>query len=246
MDNNDLLFLSGNDIPFYSAQLVIHQPTIKEIAFISEEAFFMGCELINFSKNSLPEKDKLNLEDKSNFDILIAILRERNAVMQRNKDCVEMVLALLFPDYTIKWNMKNIELKREGEGESHFINDENFEDFKKIFNQMFSFKKDETQDYNPKGDLANQIAEKLRARHQKLAETKNENKKIDILSRYISILAVGEQKDINSLLQYTVYQLFDEFERYQLKLGYDIYIEAKMAGAKDLKEVEDWMKDIHS
>ena len=102
MDNNDLLFLSGNDIPFYSAQLVIHQPTIKEIAFISEEAFFMGCELINFSKNSLPEKDKLNLEDKSNFDILIAILRERNAVMQRNKDCVEMVLALLFPDYTIK------------------------------------------------------------------------------------------------------------------------------------------------
>ena len=135
--------------------------------------------------------------------------------------------------------MKNIELKREGEGESHFINDENFEDFKKIFNQMFSFKKDETQDYNPKGDLANQIAEKLRARHQKLAETKNENKKIDILSRYVSILAVGEQKDINSLLQYTVYQLFDEFERYQLKLGYDIYIEAKMAGAKDLKEVED-------
>ena len=135
--------------------------------------------------------------------------------------------------------MKNIELKREGEAESHFINDENFEDFKKIFNQMFSFKKDETHDYNPGGDLANKIAEKLKARHQKLAETKNENKKIDILSRYISILAVGEQKDMNSLLQYTIYQLFDEFERYQLKVGYDIYIQAKMAGAKDLKEVED-------
>jgi hypothetical protein len=29
-------------------------------------------------------------------------------------------------------------------------------------------------------------------------------------------------------------------------MSYDIYIQAKMAGAKDLKEVEDWMKDIHS
>ena len=246
MNNNDLLLLSGNDIPFVKAQIVIHQPTIKEIAFIGEESFFIGCELINFSKNNLLEKDRMNLEDKSNFDILIAILREQNAVMRRNKDCVEMVLALLFPDYMIKLNDKNIELKKEDEVESHFINDENFEDFKKIFNQMFAFKKDEIQDYNPSGDLASQIAEKLRARHQKLAEAKHENQKIDILSRYISILAVGECKDINSLFQYTVYQLFDEFERYQLKISYDMNIQARMAGAKDLEEVENWMKDIHS
>jgi hypothetical protein len=26
----------------------------------------------------------------------------------------------------------------------------------------------------------------------------------------------------------------------------DIYIQASMAGAQDLKEVEDWMKNIHS
>ena len=40
--NNDLLLLSGNDIPFVGAQLTIHQPTIKEIAYIGEEAFY-GC-----------------------------------------------------------------------------------------------------------------------------------------------------------------------------------------------------------
>jgi hypothetical protein len=28
-------------------------------------------------------------------------------------------------------------------------------------------------------------------------------------------------------------------------MGYDIYLKAKMAGAKDMKEPEDWMKDIH-
>ena len=241
---NELLLLSGNDIPFIEAQITIHQPTIKEIAYIGEEAFFTGCELINFSKNILPEEDKVNLENKTNFDILIAILRERNAVMQRNRNCVEMVLALIFPWYTIDINNDGIVLEKEEE--RHLINNDNFEAFKTIFNMMFSFSREETRDYNPSGGLAKQIAEKFKQRHQKLAELKEGKKKIDILSRYVSILAVGEHKDMNSLLNLSVYQLFDEFERFKLKMSYDIYFQAKMAGAKDLKEVEDWMKDIHS
>ena len=73
-----------------------------------------------------------------------------------------------------------------------------------------------------------------------------ESNKISILSRYISILAVGQSKDINSLMQYTVYQLYDEFKRFELKQNYDIYFNAKLAGAKDLDEVDNWMKDLHS
>ena len=242
--DNDLLLLSGNDIPFMEAQITIHQPTIKEIAYIGEEMFFTGCELINFSKNILSEEDKMNLEDKTNFDILIAILKERNAVMQKNRNCVEMVLALIFPYYTIEISNDSIILEKDEE--SHSINNDNFESFKLIFNQMFAFSRDNTRDYNPSGEIAKRIAEKLQKRHQKLAELNEGKKKIDILSRYISILAVGEQKDINSLLNLSVYQLFDDFERFKLKMNYDIYFQAKMAGAKDLKEVEDWMKDIHS
>lgn len=242
--DNELLLLSGNDIPFIEAQITIHQPTIKEIAYIGEEAFFTGCELINFSKNILSEQDKMNLEDKTNFDILIAILRERNAVMQKNRNCVEMVLALIFPWYTI--NISNDGIVLEKEEERHLINNDNFEAFKVIFNSMFSFSREETRDYNPSGDLARQIAEKFKKRQQKLSELKENKKKIDILSRYVSILAIGEHKDMNSLLNLSVYQLYDEFERFKLKMNYDIYFQAKMAGAKDLKEVEDWMKDIHS
>ncbi len=47
-------------------------------------------------------------------------------------------------------------------------------------------------------------------------------------------------------MQYTVYQLFDEFERFRMKQDFDVYIQAKMAGAKDLEEVKNWMEDIHS
>ena len=242
---NDLLLLSGNDIPFVPAQITIHQPTIKEIAYLGEEAFFTGCQLLNFSKNLLSEEDKLNLENTSNFDILIAILREQNAVMQKNRNCVDMVLALIFPEYEISFEKDCIKLKKENE--EHKIDNSNYEEFKSVIGSVFSFgnSKDSKPDFNPSGDLAKKIAEKLNKRHQKLAEVKP-TQKVDILSRYVSILSVGEQKDMNALLNYTTYQLFDEFKRYELKMGHDIYVQAKMAGAKDLKEVEDWMQDIHS
>ncbi len=245
---NDLLLLSGNDIPFIEAGLVLHQPTIKEIGYIGESCFFTGLEMLNFSKNILPEEDKIHLESQSNFDILIAILREqKNAVMQKNRNCVLMVLALIFPLYSISFSLNAIEFKKDNEEETHYINNSNFDEFQNIISQMFDYEKSEAQDYNPGGDMAKKIADKLKKRHQRLAKAKgNENKKLAIFSRYVSILAVGEQKDINSLLNYTVYQLYDEFKRYELKIGYDIYIQAKMAGAKDLKEVDDWMKDIHS
>lgn len=244
---DSLLLLSGNDIPFYEARIAIHQPTLKEIGYIGEENFFTGCEMFNFSKDLLSEEDRNNLSNNTDFDILIAILKERNAVMQKNRDCVEMVLALLFPEYSFTIDRNGINLKKHNEEEIHTINNDNFEQFKIIINSMFSYKKDKTTDLNPAGNLASKIAEKLRKRHQKLNQLKSNNvNKIDVLSRYVSILAVGQQKDINSLLNYTIYQLFDEFERYQLKISYDIFIQAKMAGAKDLKDVDDWMKDVHS
>ena len=133
---SDLQLLSGNDIPFPAAQITIHQPTIKEIGLIGEEEFFTGQQILTFSKDILTEEDKMNLEDKTNFDILIAILRERNAVMQKNRNCVEMVLALIFPWYTI--NISNDGIVLEKEEERHLINNDNFEAFKVIFNSMFS------------------------------------------------------------------------------------------------------------
>ena len=89
------------------------------------------------------------------------------------------------------------------------------------------------------------VAEKLKKRQQKLAEMKGEQK-VNLFGRYVSILTVGLQKDMNELMQYTVYQIMDEFERFRMKQDFDIYIQAKMAGAKDLEEVKNWMEDIHS
>lgn len=242
---NELLLLSGNDIPFEEAQVVIHQPTLKEIAFIGEEAFYSGCGILNFSKDNLKEEDRINLSNKTNFEILMSMVMDNShPELMKNKVYMEMLLGLLFPSCQIKIYPHSIYLKNE-DG-IHSINSENFEKFKEILTAIFCLKgRGESQDYNPGGDLAKKIADKLKKRHQKLAELQGEQK-IAILSRYISILAVGEKKNINDLMNYTVYQLFDEFDRFELKEQFDLYTRAQLAGARDLKEVENWKKDLYS
>ena len=240
------MLLAGSDIPFEEAQITIHQPTLKEIGYIGEEAFFTGYQMINISKNLFSEEDKKGLDNYSNFDILIAILRERNAVMQKNRSCVFMVLALLFPSYAISLEKDSIAFKKEGTEDQTFINKKNFDEFQNIIKQMFSFGSGEQEsDFNPSGQLAKRIAERLKKRHEKLADLNKESTKVDIYSRYASILSIGLQQDLISILNYTPYQLFDQIERYHLKQDYEIYLQAKMAGAKDIKDPEDWMKDVH-
>ena len=245
---DSLLLLSGNDIPFTEANITIHNPTLKEIAYVGEENFLKGYQLLNISKQFLPEEGKLSLGDISDFDILIAILKERNAVMQKNRSCVFMVLALLFPSYAISLKKDSIALRKEGtEEEEHVINKNNFNTFQEIIKQMFSFGPDDDQnDFNPSGKLASKIAEKLKKRYNKLAELEKQTQKVDVYSRYASVLAIGLNLDIKQVLNYTPYQLFDQLLRYNFKSNSDIYLQGKLAGAKDLKDPEDWMKDVHS
>ena len=68
---------------------------------------------------------------------------------------------------------------------------------------------------------------------------------VSLFYSYLSILSVGLKKDKNLLLEYTVYQLIDEFRRYSAKDNYDLYIKLKIAGAKDLDEVKNWKGSLN-
>ena len=245
---NELLLLSGADIPFIEGTATIHQPTLYEISLLGEEVLFTGCELLKFSKDILNSEDKTRLFDQSDFNILMSIMNDKSGSMIFNISCAKQVLDLIFPLYTVTIAPTAILLLERNDkftirGQ---INDTNFPAFKDILISMFCLKQTSSaQEYNVQGELAKKIAEKFQRRKQQLAELSTKPNKVAIFSRYISILTVGEHKDMNDFMQYTVYQLFDEFQRFELKMSYDIYFQARMAGAKDMKEPEDWMKDIH-
>lgn len=242
---NNLSLLTGADIPFPEGRLVIHQPTIKEIGFIGENTFFLGCGFLSFSKDILNDVDKSRLEEIDDFNILMSIMIGKNidANLKENVDSAQQVLLLLFPNNDITFEAEQIKI---GEG---FINKNNFVKFKQILKEMFqlSFKNDGVQkEYKPADDAAAAIAEKLKKRHEKLAQLNGtDSHNIQIFGRYMSIISTYQGISYLDLAQYTVFQLYDIFSRIQLKMAYDMAIQAKMAGAKDVKNPEDWMKDLY-
>ena len=238
---NNLSLLTGADIPFPEGRLVIHQPTIKEIGFIGENTFFLGCGFLSFSKDILSDGDKSRLEEIDDFNILMSIMCGKEK-MHYKYDAM-MVLSLLFPQHKIQF--KNNEIFLLSEANMSRINEQNYDTFKDILVNMFVLSDNEHMigQYNPADKRAAKIAERLQNRKKKSGN--NEKKKVAIFSRYISVLAVGEKKDINSLMDYTVYQLKDEFERFQKKQNFDFNMKARLAGATDLEDVDNWMEDIH-
>jgi hypothetical protein len=46
-------------------------------------------------------------------------------------------------------------------------------------------------------------------------------------------------------MNYTIYQLMDEFNRFELKLSYDTWERYKIGQFSGMKDPEDWLKDIH-
>ena len=156
---------------------------------------------------------------------------------------------LLFPKYNIHYLPNAIEFSLLDDNDNvrvGAINNDNFDAFKTVLQEIFCLNNSAVTEYHVEGALAKKIADKFKKRNQKLAEFKQKPNKVAVLSRYVSILAVGEHKDMNQFMNYTVYQLFDEFRRFELKSAFDKYFKARLAGAKDLQDPKDWMQDIHA
>ena len=170
-----------------------------------------------------------------------------DSTVKRNILSVELVLSLLFPEYSLMIMPSVLVLTKENEGkkEQCLINNDNFEQFKSIIQQMFCLKTLKSQDYNPANKLAQQIANKFRNRRKMLEKktSDEEHKALSILQRYISILVLANHHTYSELMQYTVYQLFDQFRRFEKKYSYDIWLKAKLAGAQNLEDVDSWLND---
>lgn len=248
-----LLLLSGNDIPFDEAQLILHPPKIREIAFIGEENLWGGVEFLNFSKELLSDEDKNRLSSKSDFEIFMSVLSHSDLSIKMRKTQMELVFTLLFPQYHISFSPSSIIFQpEEDKGNLLKIDETTFPSFRELIKTIFcldQIKGDgEVREYRPANAAAELLVKKFKDRKKKLAQAKKEEgaeSGLGILSSYISILTVALGHNMNDLFEYTIYQLVDEFKRQQLKMNFDMNIQARMAGAQNLKEAENWMGNIH-
>lgn len=243
MDNR-LALMTGADIPIPECQLILHQPTIKEISYMGEEDFFKAMQSILIDK-SMFEKDKVDLSNASNFQIFIAIVNEPEA--KEVKDLIKQFCLLLFPQAKVSFTPQSMMVMDNGE--MKLIDENNFESLQRIIKLIFCMndkKEDENPEYNidESDQRAREIRDKILKGRQRAAQLKGDNEQ-SIFSVYMSMLSIALGISLLDLNQYTMYQLFDSVERYSLYSAYDLDIRARMAGAKGDKPIENWTKNIH-
>ena len=242
MSDIRLALMCGTDIPVPEIQATIHQPKIKEIALIGEADFFVAVQCLNIDKNYL-RQDKTLLQDTNNFQIFMTIMSEKEA--RDKKKATQQLLQLLFPNYSILFTPRSIML--QGKDNSSIIDENNFEAFQQVLKQIFCVSNANNQQsgFNPANDKAREIAEKLMRGRQKVAEL-NGSANASIFSQYLSILTIGVQSmSLQTLMNSTMFQIYDLVERYQLYIGWDIDIRSRLTGAKPDEHPDNWMKNIH-
>jgi len=237
---------TGAEIPFPQGKLIIHPPNLYEIGLIGGEAALWGaCDVLTANKNSLVDMDKSVLDNISNFDIIMSIMLDKDSKVKAQTINVMKLFSLLFPSYVCSLQKQKI-IFTKGDQEG-YLDATNIDLFQQIIRQLFVLNKTKGEDYNPVNKKAAALAAKMQKARQKVAAQKAATAtQQSIIDRYISILAVGERKNQTDICKLTVYQLFDEFERFQLNASYEANIRARLAGATELDDPADWMKDLQT
>ena len=234
--------MCGIDLPIPDLQTTIHQPKIKEIAFVGEKDFFLGVQCLCIDKNVIANQGESLLVNTNNFQIFMTMMKEKEMV--EKKDSVINVLSLVFPKYRTLFTPRSIILQGDTQ---IMIDDSNFEILQEYLKEIFCFKSSMSQDlgFNPANETAKKIADKLMRGRQRVAEL-NGSADASIFSQYLSMLTVGlNSMSLQDLMDLTMFQLFDLVERYQLYINWDIDIRSRLAGGKPDGKPENWMKNIH-
>ena len=237
-----LALMCGIDIPIPECQLIIHQPSIREIAYLGEQDFFIGVQTLCINKKMMIQ-DKALLDTTNNFQIFMTIMSEKETADK--KEAVQQVLTLFFPECKANFTPRSLIFSKQGSMIT--VDENNFEFLQNAISDICCLKTGggDQKNFNPANEKAAEIARKLMRGRQIVAEQKGETN-ISIFSQYLSILTVGlYSMSLQDLMDLTMFQLYDLIERYMLYIDWDMDIRSRLAGGKPDSKPDNWMKNIH-
>lgn len=246
--------LAGLPIEVPNANIAITQPHVKDIAAFGEDDFFMGLQMfIKADSVIAPIKEgNPQLAMLDTFQLLIVGMNQDIHM----RLLIESFLNFVMPNYEIQLAPGSINFKDPGANQIvGQLNPMNFVMFQETLQSCFlplNLEADDTPEYNPANEQAAAIAEKLKrgaekVKQLKAAEDKSKGSQ-SLLANYASVLSIGLGIDINIILGYTLFQLFDGFRRYTTKMQFDLYQKVSTTPLMDtskMKVPDDWLSDIY-
>ena len=249
-----LLNVTGLDVEFETIKL--HNPSILEISEkIEDENDFLFA--LKFITSSLTETmNFLENKELTNFDIFLGILLSQNdeslriQMIQQGFTYEKMraimnLLQILFLDYNIALSQSEIILNKD----DNFVilNSENFDELqtkiKFMFKTSFLFNDsgDADSQYNPATEEAKKILDKLNKSKRKIAELNKKEYHTALIENYIIILSIGLKMTPKELNNLSLYQIVTLYERFKMKVSWDLDIKCRLAGGSPEEHPENWM-----
>lgn len=249
------LMLSGQQVQIPGANLFITQPTINQIVTFGEDNFLVAVSLLSSTKNLIKRIKQGNseLQRYSDFQLLMIVLQEDESI----RLLVDNLFTLIFPDYLIRVEQASINFlvsyeSEEDEEELQYalvgqIHPYNFENFQNLLYDLFTPKgsKESEPEFNPANEAAASIAAKLQKGREKRAEQRGPQSLFGI---YCSILSIGLNIDINTLYNYTPFQLYDAYNRFASKMESDFYTRVSTMPFMDVSKMdrpEEWTRNLY-
>ena len=240
------LFLSGQDVPIVECNIIVHQPTIKQIVMFKETDFIAAMQLFSQIDEHIIKLRELNplTEQFTDFQLLMAMLNQDDKI----KKSVSNFFELIFPQYIVEIRNSDI-CFYHNEQRVGMINPYNYKVFCDTIDKLFGLPTDKKK-YNPANKKAEELVNKFKKRAEILAKQKGKSDDSpSLFGSYISILSVGMNMDINIFLNYTPFQLYDTFDRYWKKVHSDFYQRVSTMPMMDVSKMEEpdsWIDNLYS
>jgi hypothetical protein len=234
MKIDTLKLMSGVPIYFEELGFSINQPKLKDIALLGETQFYQSLSYFLVSKERL----EIQLE-VSDFDLFMYIINQEESIQKSIADIFTLIIDGI---ESIKFYDSFIIVTALGH--ECIIDEPKFLIIKESLIQVFCLGgQSASGGLNPVNKRAQEIADKLRKRQEKLSANQNKSD-TNIFINLISILTIGSNNlRLEDCLSMTVYQIQNLIKRYNLYEEYNRQIQALLQGAKDIELVE-WTKQF--
>ncbi len=242
------LYLVSKDIIVPECNIVLTQPTVKEVLQFGETNFLQIIQYLSYTERSFQILKQENTELQLLDEFQLFLLIYHNEPILRSQ--IERFFELIFPKYTVIFTDNSIDFKDiEDNGVKGRINPFNFESLQKLCLDLFLPIGQKEPEYNPVSSKAQEIAEKLKKGREEKA--RREGKQEDSSSLYgtaMSIIAIGCGIPFQVLYECTIFQLNDLFMRYTAKMAWDQYIKMATIPFSDSSKLEApnmWTSNIY-
>lgn len=257
LERNEIaLYLSGQPILVKECSLLLTQPTIKQISMFGEDEFLQGAQIIGNYKAYAEMVRKANeqegvkgLESYTDFQIFMILLHQEATI----QSSVRLFFQLVCPEYDVTFSEHMVSFSiKEDEAHSAVaaINPFTFDRFAEVVKNLFLMKSEKDIEYNPSNDRARAIRDKILEGRRRTAAQKQleDGKNTSLFGSYASILSIGLSIDINTIYNYTPFQLYDSVKRFYAKMSSDFYQRVSTMPLMDTSKMEvpeDWGRNFY-